>query len=312
MNVLIAYDGSDFAQAAIDDLRRAGLPQKANALVVCVGDTLLPTPSAPMMDLPPSALPSRVAGTLVQARAEADQAKEEASALAQEGSRRVHRLFPHWGVYPEPVVGAPAEALILQKAIDWQADLIVVGSHGRNALGRLVLGSVSKGVATEARCSVRVARHVVERNRAVRIIVGVDGSPGAEGAIGAVISRSWPGGTAARLIAVDNTIRPTGTAHLVPTATAWISKSNEEHLAKAHAMLEQAANELLKAGLMVNLHTPKGSPQDLLGKEAAAWEADCIFVGALGFSKEDQPWRAGSVSTALVTHAPCSVEIIRA
>ena len=40
MNIVIAYDGSDFAKAGIDDLRRAGLPQKANSLVVCVGETL--------------------------------------------------------------------------------------------------------------------------------------------------------------------------------------------------------------------------------------------------------------------------------
>jgi nucleotide-binding universal stress UspA family protein len=196
MNIVIAYDGSDFAKVAIDDLLRAGLPQKANALVVCVVETLLPTPSAPMMDLPPRALPSRVAGTLLQARAETDQAREEASAFARQGSRRVQGLFPHWGVYPEPVVGAPAEAVI-QKAIDWQADLIVIGSHGRSALARIVLGSVSKRVATGAPCSVRVARHVVERSGPGRL-VGVDGSPGAEAAIGAVASRSWPAGTEAR------------------------------------------------------------------------------------------------------------------
>jgi nucleotide-binding universal stress UspA family protein len=311
MNIVIGYDGSDFAKAAIDDLRRAGLSHRANALVVCVGETLLPTPPGPIVNLPPSALPARVAGTLVQARAEADQAREEASVLAREGSRRVHRLFPHWGVYPEPVVGAPAEAVI-QRTVDWRADLIVVGSHGRSALGRLVLGSVSKHVATEARCSVRVARHVVDRNGPVRIIVGVDGSPGAEAAIGAVASRSWPGGTEARLIAVDDTIRPTGTASLVPTASAWITESNEEHLARAHAVLEYAANALLEAGLLVSQRTPKGRPQDLLSKEAGAWEADCVFVGARGFTREDEPWRTGSVARALVTHAPCSVEIIRA
>jgi nucleotide-binding universal stress UspA family protein len=311
MNIVIAYDGSDFAKAAIDDLRRAGLPQKANALVVCVGETLLPTPSASMMDLPPSALPSRVAGTLLQARAETEQAREEAGAFARQGSRRAHGLFPHWGVYPEPVVGAPAEAVI-QKATDWRADLIVIGSHGRSTLARVVLGSVSKRVATEAPCSVRVARHVVERTGPARIIVGVDGSPGAEAAIGAVASRSWPGGTEARLLAVDDTIRPMGTVSLVPTAAAWISESNEEQLAKAHAMLEHAANELLEAGLAVTLQTPKGRPQELLREEAASWEADCIFVGARGFRNGGQPWRAGSVSTALVTHAPCSVEVIRA
>jgi nucleotide-binding universal stress UspA family protein len=311
MNIVIAYDGSDVAKAAIDDLGRAGLPRKANALVVSVGETLLPTPPGPMVNLPPSVLPARVAGTLVQIRAEADTARAEASALAREGTRRVHRLFPQWGVYSESVVGVPAEAVI-EKAADWRADLIVLGSHARNALGRFVLGSLSKQVATEAPCSVRVARHVVERDIPVRIIVGVDGSPGAEAAIGAVALRSWPGGTEARVIAVDDAIRPTGTASLVPTAAAWISESNEEHLAKAHAMLEDAANRLLDAGLLVSRRTPKGRPQDLLSKEAAMCEADCVFVGAHSLTIGNERRRAGSVATALVTHAPCSVEIIRA
>jgi nucleotide-binding universal stress UspA family protein len=311
MNILIAYDTSEFAKAAIDDLPRAGLPPKANVLVVCVGETLLPTPSGRMANVPPSALPARVAGTLVQVRAEFDQAKQEAGVLAREGSLRVHRLFPHWGVYHEAVVGVPAE-IVIRKAVDWQADLIVLGSHGRKALGRLLLGSLSKHVATEARCSVRVARHVVERNGPVRIIVGVDGSPGATAAVGVVASRSWPLGTEARLIAVDDTIRPRGAASLVPTAAAWITESNQEHLGKVHAMLEYAADALLEAGLAVTQRTPKGSAQGLLSKEAAAWEADCVVVGARGFTSVDEPWRTGSVATALVTHAPCSVEIIRA
>lgn len=309
MNIVIAYDGSDFAKAAIDQLPRAGLPQKLNAVVVSVTDALLATVAT--THLPPSALSSRVAGTRVQAQAQVDQATEEVRELAQEGSRRAHALFPNWGVYPEPVVGQPADNVI-RKATDWRADLIVVGSHGRNALGRLLLGSVSKQVATDARCSVRVARHVVDRNDPVRLVVGVDGSSGAEAAIRAVVSRAWPVGTEARLVSVDDTIRPTGSVSFVPAAAAWISESNEERLAKAHAMLEYAASELLDAGVLVSIRTPKGSPQNLLSQEAAAWAADCIFVGARAFDGGDQPWRAGRVSGALVTRAPCSVEIIRA
>jgi hypothetical protein len=36
IRILIAYDGSPHANAAIDDLRRAGLPRQAEALVVSV------------------------------------------------------------------------------------------------------------------------------------------------------------------------------------------------------------------------------------------------------------------------------------
>jgi len=51
----------------------------------------------------------------------------------------------------------PARA-ILAAAESWEADLIVMGSHGRRGFDRLVLGSVSESVALHARCSVQVVR----------------------------------------------------------------------------------------------------------------------------------------------------------
>ena len=74
--------------------------------------------------------------TLLQARAEADQAKEEASVLAHAGSRQAHGSFLTGACTPSQ----SWECLPGEKAIDWQADLTVVGSHGRRALGRLLLG----------------------------------------------------------------------------------------------------------------------------------------------------------------------------
>jgi nucleotide-binding universal stress UspA family protein len=238
----------------------------------------------------------RVANTLVQARAETAQVNAEASALAREGTQRVHSHFPRWGVYADHAVGTPAQA-IMQKADDWRADLVVVGSHGRSALARLVLGSVSQQVATESRRSVRVARHVIDRgNTPVRIIIGVDGSRDAEAAIHAVALRAWHEGTEVRLIAVD---------------TAWIVESQEEQIGKAHGMVTQAADLLHHAGLQVSTDIRQGSPPDVLSESARVWEADCIFVGARGFNGPSKRIRRGSVATALVTHAPCSVEIVR-
>jgi nucleotide-binding universal stress UspA family protein len=47
---------------------------------------------------------------------------------------------------------------ILQVAIDLQADLLVVGTHGRTGIKRLVLGSVAEAVVRRASCPVIVAR----------------------------------------------------------------------------------------------------------------------------------------------------------
>jgi nucleotide-binding universal stress UspA family protein len=57
----------------------------------------------------------------------------------------------------EMLEGSPAEK-ILDAAEEWQADLIVVGSHGRSGIARFVMGSVSQSVAAHAKCSVTIAR----------------------------------------------------------------------------------------------------------------------------------------------------------
>ncbi len=47
---------------------------------------------------------------------------------------------------------------IVEYAAQWKADLIVVGSHGRKGLGRLLIGSVAEHVARHANCSVLIVR----------------------------------------------------------------------------------------------------------------------------------------------------------
>jgi nucleotide-binding universal stress UspA family protein len=53
--------------------------------------------------------------------------------------------------------GAPCDR-ILDAAREWEPDLIVVGSHGRRGIDRLLLGSVSEAVIRRAPCSVEVVR----------------------------------------------------------------------------------------------------------------------------------------------------------
>jgi nucleotide-binding universal stress UspA family protein len=47
---------------------------------------------------------------------------------------------------------------IVQLAVDVEADLVVVGTHGRGWLGHLLLGSVAEGVVHRAPCPVLVVR----------------------------------------------------------------------------------------------------------------------------------------------------------
>jgi nucleotide-binding universal stress UspA family protein len=157
MKILIGYDGSDSSDAALDDLRRAGLPRAAEALVVTVGDVLVaPDPSRYEVATHVFAGRRRAdVPTITSVRA--TEALREAKELASRASGRVRTYFPEWQVRAEGLPGTPPWALI-QRANELKADLIVVGSQGRSALGRHLLGSVSKAVATNAHCSVEVVR----------------------------------------------------------------------------------------------------------------------------------------------------------
>src|SRR5215831_18637145 len=46
MKILIAYDGSECAESAIDDLKRAGLPRRAEAAALTIAEELFPAPTS--------------------------------------------------------------------------------------------------------------------------------------------------------------------------------------------------------------------------------------------------------------------------
>lgn len=54
-------------------------------------------------------------------------------------------------------IGDVRETLI-ETAVQWHADLILVGSHGKRGIRRFLLGSVAESVARHAKCSVEIVR----------------------------------------------------------------------------------------------------------------------------------------------------------
>jgi len=312
MKILIGYDGSESSDAAIDDLKRAGLPRDSEALVISVGDLLMSSPST--AEIVNAALTSsRVAASLKHAQTHATRVIKEAGEFATKAADELRSQFPEWNVKSDVITGTPAWELI-DAANRWNADLVVVGSHGRSAIGRLFLGSVSKKLATDAICSVRVARGQVKRKRAAppRIIIGVDGSPAAELAIHAVGQRVWDDSTEIRLIAVDDgTPLPARVSTFLPQAAEMLSGYFQKRESRIRATLEWARGELDHIGMKTSVLMRKGDPSKVLITEARKWKADSIFVGTRDFDSAFERFRLGSVSTAVVTNAHCSVEIVR-
>jgi nucleotide-binding universal stress UspA family protein len=312
MRVLIAYDSSVHADSALEDLRRAGLPYDAEALVVSVADGLVHTYSS-FAEVAGTALVSRRVTSAVElARSQAEQLVEEAREFVALACGRLLRDFPGWDVRTRVREGTPSWEL-LQQAERWRPDLIVVGSHGRSALGRFFLGSVSEALAVSASCSVRVGRRNPERTGGAptRIVVGVDGSPGARRAVRAVATRAWPELTEVRLIVVDEGEGPTKVADIEPRWADLVNACEEDGPVGARLMAEGARMLLNERGLSASVIFREGDPRRVLADEACAWAADSIFIGARGMGSPGERNGLGGVSAALVTSAACSVEVVR-
>ena len=89
---------------------------------------------------------------------------------AQEAVSSAEQLLASAGLKATGAVlsGNPKE-VIMEEAQKWAADLIVVGSHGRQGFKRFLLGSVSEAVAMNASCSVVVVRERARSSRRARL-----------------------------------------------------------------------------------------------------------------------------------------------
>lgn len=230
----------------------------------------------------------------------------EAEALAGSAANRLQAMFPKWKVSSEGTYGSPGWE-VLDSAAQRKADLIVVGSHGRSALGRLWMGSISQKVLTEAECSVRVARGKVEVDPSpVRIVIGYDGTIGSGAAVESVASRVWPAGSEVKLVSVCDIPHawgvdpPSPSVNLITRERGWML-----------SLTTDAIIRLRGVGLKVECVSEEGNPKSVLVEVAQEWGADCIFVGANRFGSRLERFLLGSVSAAVAARAHCSVEAVR-
>ncbi|HVE59501.1 MAG TPA: universal stress protein [Pyrinomonadaceae bacterium] len=148
MKILIATDGSDFSRAAIEKccrmLNLAGDPQ---IKIISVYEQMAP------MATEPFAISAQYYQEMM------DLARKQCETFAADSAEQIKKFLSgsNPNIETEVRLGAPAR-VIIDEAKDWNADLIVVGSHGRGFWGRLTLGSVSDAIVHHAPCSVLIAR----------------------------------------------------------------------------------------------------------------------------------------------------------
>ena len=153
MRILLAVDGSDHSEAAVDETARQRFPAESEVRIISAAE-------------PPS-FPGTFAGENVSVSlydAIDKSARERARAAVETAAARL-RTDEHSRqliVTTDVIAGSP-KRVILEEADRFDADLIVVGSHGHGMLERFLLGSVSQAVALHARCSVEIVRRARTR-----------------------------------------------------------------------------------------------------------------------------------------------------
>lgn len=308
MKILIGYDGSECSDLAIEDLRKAGLPARAEVVVLTVGES---------WDLP-VAVDRVSAGSgrfvlpitrLIETHLR--EISEKSGNLAERAAQRLKEIFPGWSVSAEGVCGTPAIELI-KKADTFEPDVLVVGSQGRSAIGRALLGSVSNKVLNEARCSLRISRknNYGENAGNTRILVGVDGSPHAEAVVQTIAARNWAKDTEIRLIAVDDPFAQDTAVYVLWNLEENKPEDNEESREWIARVIDQPAEILRRAGLQVSHSIRWGDAAGMIFQEAEDWQPDAIFVGARGLGRIKR-FFLGSVSSAIAMKAACTVEVVR-
>lgn len=305
MKIIVGYDGSQYADRALDDLDNAGLPEKLEATVLCGADVFHVFEGNEKSN----AGPALIAEYAAQWRANVEAAVAEARQTAERGATRLRRLFPRWMIHATGVADSPSWALIQRSEGSGDparaANMIVVGAAGHSAVGRFMFGSVASQVLSNAGCSVRIGRSTLRMaDDPMYILIGVDGSAESQLAIEAVKSRTWPKDTECRVVAVvDSRFR---TAH--PSVLPFAASTPD---AAALALVGEGRKTLENAGLRVTTEVHTGRAAHHLLKEAEEFGAHCIFLGARGLGRTSR-FLLGSVSRSVAMHANCSVEVIRA
>ncbi len=144
----------------------------------------------------------------------------------------------------------------------------------------------------------------------MKILLAVDGSEYSDAAVEQVINRTWPQATQVKVIsAFEMPISPTPETWSIPAE--YFNELEQAARSRATDAIASAVDQLKTAqALTVESEVIEGSPKQVILDEAERWGADLIVVGSHGY----RGWERlllGSVSQAVVSHAKCSVEVVR-
>lgn len=294
MKVVVAIDSSSSAQTVLDSVLHRPWPTDTTFCVLSIVNIQRF---------------ERIPALIEDATREAEQlVKAAAKKLTSAG----------YEAFPMTSPGNPRREISCY-AKEWGADLIVVGSHGHSALGRLLLGSVAQAVLRNAPCSVEIVRKpsVGTSRHPYKVLFATDGSDCSNAAAREIAKSVWPDDTVFIVVSVEelvlagNEMEAMSISPIYPASL--LEKLTNEARERANAAVGTAKDSLVAVGLKVdaNNSNPAGEPRGVLLDLAKDRHADLIVLGSHGRRGWDR-FLLGSVSEAIAVHAACSVRVIRA
>ena len=229
------------------------------------------------------------------------QADNEAAAVVADAATEATAVAPGVVVRGETALGEPAPALLRAAK---RATLLVVGSRGHGGFASLLLGSVSQRVATHSPCAVAVVRGRPDATEGP-IVVGVDGSPAAQEALGLAFQMAAERKTSVIAIRAYTPPTPPWGANVPP-----LVYDPQELDAAEHAALDGSLSGWREKFPQVRVEAliARGSAARVL--VGVSHTAQLVVVGSRGHGTIAGTL-LGSVGLQLLHHADCPVLIAR-
>jgi nucleotide-binding universal stress UspA family protein len=203
-------------------------------------------------------------------------------------------------------IGPPAEVLIAA-AGERNAELIVVGTHGRTGISRFLIGSQATEVIRRATVDVLVCRGTTTGPFA-KPLVAHDFSPAAAIALEHTAALCPP---TTPIDVVHAWQLPAGSwgATLLGQARFPWNTVRDAVVSGAKAQADKILAAATAAGHTVHVELVQGSPTDVLTATAEKAGHDLIAVGAHGH-RGMRRLLLGSVAESTIRHAPCTVLVV--
>ena len=297
MRILCAVDGSENSRWGVQALEAlAGREPEHVTLLHVVDPSALRTGSGrnPVLEKRALAAMEKAGGILLR---EAERSARVALGQAATGPRTtLHTTLAH----------GPLAQTVVRQARRVKADLILIGSRGLSDIRGFLLESISRQVASIARCSVLVVKQPIPQ--LTRVVLAVDDSKHSRAAARFLRARILP--ESATTTIFSSAERPVTDLAVRYLSKAHVAELERPVIERATKLVTALRDEFLKEGYAVATEVRMDHVIETIVKHVEAHQTDLLVIGSRDLTRSER-LHLGSVSESLLRHAPCSVLIVR-